>query len=161
MKCQTIERLILESEERSLGEGERRMIEEHLAGCARCRAFQAGRRKILEGLRTLRPAELPPSLGRRTKELCLKELRGLEAGARPATEKAKVPIPVIAASVVFTLLAAVWLTASLLDVTPGQPLPSAAWGAVVFIAQNVLMLFLSPVILRARRPSGGEWPLYR
>jgi hypothetical protein len=148
MTCKAIEQLILESEERSLGGNERRLVEDHLRGCPGCRTFQAGRLTIRVGARDLGPAELPQSLELRTRRLCREAL-----DRDPAEEKAKVPVSVIAAAVLFTVLAAIWLTVALIDVTPGQPLPSGAWAAIVFIAQNVLMLFLSPVILRMARPS--------
>ncbi|MGD1008793.1 MAG: zf-HC2 domain-containing protein [Candidatus Aminicenantales bacterium] len=148
MTCKTIEQLILESEERPLDADERRLAEDHLRGCPGCRMFQAGRLTIREGVQDLGLAELPQSLELRTRRLCREALdRG------PAAGKAKVPVPVIAASVLFTVLAAIWLTVALIDVTPGRPLPSGAWAAIVFIAQNVLVLFLSPVILRMARPS--------
>jgi hypothetical protein len=147
MTCKAIEQLILESEERPLRGDERRLAEDHLRGCLGCRMFQAGRPAIREATRDLGRAELPRSLDLRTRRLCLEALDG-----DPAAGKAKIPGPVIAASALFTVLAAIWLTVTLIDVTPGQPLPSGAWAAIIFIAQNVLVLFLSPVILRKARP---------
>jgi len=154
MKCKAIERLILESEEHALGGDEKRLVEAHLRECSGCRAFEAGRRTIREALKDFRRAELPRPLDLRTRRLCLEAL-----GGSAAARKARIPVPVIAASILFSVLAAVWLTATLLDVAPGEPLPSGAWVAIVFIAQNALVLFLSPVILRAVRPSKTETPL--
>jgi hypothetical protein len=151
MTCKAIERLILESEERALGVDERRQVEDHLRDCPGCRAFEAGRRRILEDLKVFLQAELPHSLDLRTRRLCLEALAGGSAAG-----KAKVPVPIIAASVLFTVVAVAWLTVSLIDVVPGQPLPSGTWAGIVFIAQNVLMLFLSPVILRPARLSENE-----
>lgn len=148
MTCKAIEQLILESEERPLGGDERRMVEDHLRGCPGCRMFQACRLTVRKGARDLGGAELPQSLELRTRQLCLEAM-----DRDPSAGKAKIPVPVIAASALFTVLAAIWLTVALIDVRPGQPLPSGAWAAIVFIAQNVLVLFLSPVILRMARPS--------
>jgi len=146
MNCKAVERLILEGEGRPLEEGERRRVEEHLRACPGCRAFEAGRGVVRDGLKGLGREGLPRSLDRRTRNLCLEAL-GADAGRR------KVPLPVVAVALLFTLVAAVWLTVTLVDVAPGQPLPSGAWAAIVFIAQNALMLFLSPVILRSARTS--------
>lgn len=66
------------------------------------------------------------------------------------------PVTVIAAAAVFTILAAVWLTAALGDLAPGETLSATAWLAIAFIAQNVLALFLAPVILGAGRPVDDE-----
>jgi len=156
MNCKTVERLILEGEERPLEEGVRQRVEEHLRACAGCRAFEAGRGVVRDGLKGLGREGLPRSLDRSTRNLCLEAL-GAEAadGAAesPGRNRTKVPWPVVAVSLLFTLVAAVWLTVTLVDVAPGQPLPSGAWVAIVFIAQNALMLFLSPVILRSARTS--------
>ena len=153
MNCKAIERLMLESEERPLADGERRKVEEHLRNCPGCRAFEAGRRVVREGLKEFRRQGVPRSLDLRTRNLCLDAL-GAGAAAGPAdAARAKVPLAVTAVSLLFTVLAVIWLTVSLIDVTPGQPLPSSAWAAIVFIAQNALMLFLSPVILRPVRTS--------
>jgi hypothetical protein len=153
MNCNAIERLILESEERHLEQGERRRVEEHLRVCPGCRAFEGGRRVVREGVEELRREWLPRSLDLRTGNLCLEALgAGAAEGAAEAV-RTKVPLAVTAVSLLFTGLAVIWLTVTLLDVTPGQPLPSSAWAAIVFIAQNALMLFLSPVILRPPRTS--------
>jgi hypothetical protein len=156
MTCKTIELLILESEDRPLDGDERRTVGDHLRVCPDCRAFQADRLTIRESLEDVRRAALPPSLSLRTRWRCLEELGGGAAESPLAPGRTRIPVLVIAASVLFTLLAVVWLTAALIDVTPGQPLPSNAWAAIVFIAQNVLMLFLSPVIFRTGRPSDNE-----
>ncbi len=155
MNCKAMERLILEREGRPLADDERRRIEAHLRDCPGCRAFEAGQRVAREGLKEFRREGLPRSLDLRTRNLCLESL-GSGAAARSAdTARTKVPLAVTAVSLLFTLLAVIWLTVTLVDVIPGQPLPSSAWAAIVFIAQNALMLFLSPVILRTARTSEG------
>ena len=153
MNCKAIERLILESEERRLEEGERRGVEEHLRDCPGCRAFEAGRRVAREGLKEIGREGLPRSLDLRTRNLCLEALKTSAAAGSADAARAKVPLAVAAVSLLFTVLAVIWLTVTLVDVAPGQPLPSSAWAAIVFIAQNALMLFLSPVILRPARTS--------
>jgi len=151
MTCKTIERLILESEERPLAEDDRRKVEDHLRKCPGCRRFQNDRQAIREALGGFRPEGLPPSLDLRARRLCREALEGTEADSR-----AKIPVPVIVASVLFVVLAVVWLTIALIDVEPGEPMPPGAWAAVAFIVQNVLLLVLSPVLLRGARPRDGE-----
>ena len=154
MTCKAIERLILEREERPLGADERGAVDRHLPACPDCRAFQAGRRALGEGLKDLPKEGLPRSLDLRTRQLCLEEMGADSEGSPVAARKAKVPLPVIAASVLFALLAAVWLTVTLADFKPGEALPWTAWVAVAFIAQNAFVLFFSPVIFRAARTAG-------
>ena len=149
MKCQAVERLILEGEERPLREDERRTLDGHLAGCPDCRAFESGRADLRRSLADLSRPGLPSSVDLRTRRACLEEL-DLQ---RKVAATARVPVPVVAASALFALVAAVWLAVTLADVMPGDSLPWTAWAAVVFLAQSVFVLFLSPVIFRAaRRP---------
>ncbi len=156
MTCKAIERLILESEGRPLGENERGEVDRHLPACPGCRAFQAGRRAVREGLKDLSPTGLPRSLDLRTRRRCLEELGALPEGSWEAVRKTKVPLSVVGASVLFALLAVVWLTVTLAEVKPGDALPWTAWVAIIFIAQNVFMLFFSPVIFRAARTAAVE-----
>jgi hypothetical protein len=156
MKCKAIERLILENEERELAGDEKRLVESHLRECARCRAFEAGRRTIREGLKDVWWEELPLALDLRTRRLCLEALGVVPAESGQTKRRAKVPLPVIAAAAVFTILATVWLTATLADLTPGENLPTTAWLAIAFVAQNALMLFLTPIILGAGRAANDD-----
>jgi hypothetical protein len=156
MTCKAIERLILESEGRPLREEERGAVDGHLPACRNCRAFQAGRLALRQGLNDLAPGELPRSLDLRTRQACLEELGAGREGRAAAVRRAGVPLPIVVASALFALLAAVWLTATLADAKPGDALPWTSWVAIAFMAQNVFMLFLSPVIFRAARPSAVE-----
>ncbi len=153
MRCRASERLILEGEERTLREEERRALGGHLERCPDCRAFEAGRAALLRAVEDLPPGQLPESLDLGTRRACLEDLAAARQGGGAAVRGARVPWPVVAASALFALLAAVWLAATLPDVKPGDVLPWTTWAAIAFMAQNVFILFLSPVIFRAtRRP---------
>lgn len=151
MTCKAIEHLILESEERPPAESDRREVEDHLRACARCRRFRNDRQAIRESFAGFRPKALPPALDLRTRRLCREALRGEDAAAG-----AKIPVPIIVASVLFGILAAVWLTISLIDVKPDETIPPGAWAAIAFLVQDVLMLVLSPVLLRGARQRDAE-----
>jgi len=158
MTCRAIERLLLESDDRTLDGDERRAVEEHLGACSACRAFLADRRRIRGGLGEVDWPALPSSLGRRTRGLCLEAMnRGLEAGS-PSPAGARVPVLVVAASIFFVVLVAIWLTGVLADVDPDLPLPPIAWAAIAFLAQNAFVLLVSPVIFRAARISSRRLP---
>jgi hypothetical protein len=151
MTCRKCERLILAAEDRSLGAGERRALDDHLRGCARCRAFAAGREALRGAAADLRWPAPPASVGAETRRLCLEELAGTGAAERP-----RLPVPVAAAALLFTVLAAVWVAGALADLKPGENLPASAWLAIAFIAQNVITLFLAPVVLGAGRPAADD-----
>ncbi|HVP89969.1 MAG TPA: zf-HC2 domain-containing protein [Terriglobales bacterium] len=159
MTCGKTERLILDSEDRPLDASERQGLDAHLRDCARCRAFAAGRRALRGAAADLRWPATPASVGTETRRLCLEELAGAEAErARRGPRRARVPVPVAVAASLFTVLAAVWIAGVLADLKPGEAIPAMAWLAVAVIAQNVLALFLTPVVLGAGRPDGDQGP---
>lgn len=144
--CRDVERLMLEGEDRTLGAGERSLVEEHLGDCARCRAFAADRGLVRDGLAAVRWPAPPVELVSRTRRL----LR--ETGT--ATERASVPAWILVALAVVTIVTSLWLAVTLSDVTPDKTLadlPFAARAAVLIIVQNALMLLCAPVVLRTAR----------
>jgi predicted anti-sigma-YlaC factor YlaD len=154
MTCRTIEQLILESEDRSLDAGERRRVDGHLRDCADCRAFAAGRATVREALKGVRWPTTPQPVEAKTRRLCLEEMAAAERGR--ADGRARMPVPVAVAAILFTVLAVVWTAGALADLRPGESLPASAWLAVAFIAQNVITLFLAPVVLGAGRSARDE-----
>ncbi len=152
MTCRAIEFLLLESEDRALDGDDRRAVEEHLRDCPACRAFRAARLEIRDAASGFPRPDPPPALDRGTRSLCLEALAGTPAAS------AKVPLPVVLAAILFAALATVWLVGILGGVDPGRPLPAAAWAAIAFLAQNALVLLLSPVIFRAALTSSRRLP---
>ena len=145
LSCRDIERLMLEGEDRPFSAGERSLLEEHLRGCAGCREFAADRALVRGELAGIRWPAPPDELVLRTRRL----LR--ESGA---AAPAAVPVWVLAALAVVTVITSLWLAAWLPDISPGMTLadlPFGAWAAVFIIAQNALMLFCAPVVLRTAR----------
>jgi anti-sigma factor RsiW len=144
--CRAIERLLAAGEDGELAAAERGLVEDHLRGCARCRAFAADRAAIRREVASVPWPELPDELDRRTR----RALRPNGAGERAAA----VPAWVLVALAVVTIVTGFWLAVSLADVTPEttfSELPAAGLAAVVVIAQNALMLFFAPVVLRTFR----------
>jgi len=143
--CRTIERLLAAGEAGELTAAERGFVEGHLRGCARCRAFAADRAAIRREAASAPWPALSDELDRRTR----RRMRTEEAGAAAA-----VPAWVLVALAVVTIFTGFWLAVALADVTPGTTLaelPVAGLAAVIVIAQNALMLFFAPVVLRTYR----------
>lgn len=147
VSCRDIERLMLADEDRTLASGERRLVEEHLHGCGRCREFAADRALIREELAGVRWPAPPDELVFRTRRIVWE--------SKPERTTAPVPVWVFIALAAVTIVTALWLAASLADVTPDMTLadlPFTALAAVFIIVQNALTLCCAPVVLRAFRP---------
>lgn len=149
-RCRDVERLVLEGEDREFSAGEKRSVEEHLRGCARCRGFAADRALVRGELAAVRWPAPPEDLVLRTRRM----LR--EAGtATPAVP----PAWVLAALAAVTIITSIWLAFSLPDIGPDSTLANLPFGALVaifIIVQNALMLFCAPVVLRTARARRGE-----
>lgn len=144
--CRAIERLLAGGEDGVLTTAERGLVEGHLRECARCRAFAADRAAIRREIAAVPWPALSDELDRRTR----RALRPNGAGERAAA----VPAWVLVALAVVTIFTGIWLALSLADVTPETTLadlPVAGLAAVIVIAQNALMLFFAPVVLRTTR----------
>ncbi len=163
MTCMEIERLITEGPVSRLPAEERKTVETHLQDCPACRTFAVRLAEIRESLPDLEWGPVPESLSRRTKQAALDVLRGEKRAVDHAGRKRAVPASIIAALGLMTVLTVIWITANLAGVDPGQALndmPLAARIAVLLIAQNGLVLFFTPVILRAMRPEANGSPTF-
>lgn len=144
--CRAVERLLVADEANGLGAAERGFVEDHLRGCAACRAFAADRALIRREIAFGPWPALPAALDLRTR-------RAVRAGSA-AAEPAPVPAWVLVALAVLTIVTGTWLAVSLADVTSETKLTDmslAGVAAVIVIAQNALMLFFAPVVLRTFR----------
>jgi anti-sigma factor RsiW len=151
LSCRDIERMLIAGEDRSAADGERRIVEDHLRACGRCRAFAEDREAIRETAATLRWPAPPQALVRATRRLMLES----ENGARPAA----LPAWVLVALALAAVATGVWLAVALAGVTPETTwtdLPVAGLAAIFIIVQNALMLLLAPVILRKVRARRSE-----
>lgn len=144
--CRAIERLIVAREDGELLAAERGLVEDHLRGCERCRAFAADQDVVRREIASMPWPVLPAELDRRTR-------RALRQNG-PEAAPAAIPAWVMVALAVVTIVTGIWLAVSLADVTPETTLadlPVAGLAAVLIIVQNALMLFFAPVVLRTFR----------
>jgi hypothetical protein len=149
--CRDIERLLIAAEDLPSAEGDRKLVEDHLRACGRCRAFAEDRGAIREGTATLRWPAPPQALVRETRRLML----AIDAGAGPAA----LPAWVLVALALAAVATGVWLAVALAGVTPETTwtdLPVAGLAAIFIIVQNALMLLAAPVILRKVRARRSE-----
>ena len=141
--CRDVERLVLEDEDQDL-------VENHLRGCGRCRAFAADRAVIRKEIGGLRWPAPPDRLVRETRRAVLE--------AAPGRSAAGLPVWVLIAMAAMTVLTGLWLAVSLADVTPEMTLadaPLEALAAVFVVIQNALVLVFAPVLMRKVRARRG------
>jgi len=159
MRCQDIERLIIDSSERKLSQQEQRTLDQHVNQCAECARFQDDLKNIQVSIKKI-PALTPPEkLERRTSALCHAELN-----SRPASEKQLVsqtrpsPVPwVIWVALISLIVLTAFLFGSLFkDIGLNQPLSFESIFVLCLMLQNAVMLFFAPVIIRKYR-----WPKQR
>ena len=154
MRCQDIERLIMENDERDLSQEERLAIEQHLAQCPAC----AGYRDLWEGmpgsLRKVALPELPAELERRVRLACHEEINTRfrrQTRPRRSASSASVPWPIWAALAVLTVLTAAFLVPGIEKFLEEQSFSLEAVLVLGIILQNALMLFFAPIVMRRRR----------
>jgi len=148
LRCRDVERLMLEGEDRGDLAGEKRFVEEHLRGCARCRGFAADLAFLRDELAGV-PWPTPPD------ELVLRTRRMLRDAER--TKKPVLPVWIVVALAAVTMITSILLAITLPDVNPDTSLanlPFVGRAAIFIIVQNALMLFCAPIVLRMARAQG-------
>lgn len=160
MKCQDIERLIIDSSEEDFSEEERERIEEHLAQCPRCQSFQDDLKKIRTSLKEMTPLSPPAELARRTQLLCYTRMRRSQQAEKQVHTRIQAPaIPVyIWVALVSLTILTVILTLPLIEgLTSDQPLQPPMFGVLILMIQNAVMLCFSPILLRKYRMKNQDF----
>lgn len=152
MRCQDVERLMLESNEKERAPEERRSLQAHLETCSQCAAFKdfrAGLRSVWENA----PApDLAPEFIEKVRRRCHDEL--VQGPSRPA---AGVPWPIWAAFGVLTVITLGFFIPQILDFFSSREFtPALAW-LLIILMQNAVMLFFAPVIMRHSRIGHDNW----
>jgi anti-sigma factor RsiW len=156
MRCQDIERLILDIGERELSPEEQTALEHHLARCPACAGFKDLREDIHVSLQKAPPPALPSELEERIRLACHLELDSRlqrqvqKARSAPA---APVPWPIWAALAALTVLTAGFLIPGLEEFLQKQSFSLRTVLTFVLIFQNALTLFFVPIIMRQRHIS--------
>ena len=154
MRCQNVERLILE--ERALGPEERAKVDAHLADCARCSDWRELWWALRERVSRMPKPELPSGLAERVRLAAHAEIlcrsRGEALLAREGTRPA-VPGFIWAAFAAITVLSLGVFIPGVQDFAENQKLTLGPALALILIVQNALTLFFAPVVLRRERHS--------
>ena len=154
MKCQDIERLIIESSEEDFYEEQKKRIEEHLARCPRCQQFQKDLEKIRAFLMEITPPSPSTEVESRTQHLChvrMGKSLSPEEKTRALIHTPAIPVYIWAALVSLTVLTLILTFPLIMGMTSDQPLPFPLVGVLVLVIQNAVMLCFSPILLRKYR----------
>jgi anti-sigma factor RsiW len=152
MRCQDVERLILET--RELDGRERAAVEAHQAQCSKCASFGAFWQGLHAGFGKAPAAKLPADLAERVRLAAHAKILvrpgGRAARARKETRPA-VPGFIWAAFAAITVLTLGFLIPGVQDFVENQKLTLGTALVLILLLQNTLTLLLAPVVLRRPR----------
>lgn len=154
MKCQTIERLIIDSSEEDFNEEQRNRIEEHLARCPRCRKFKKDLERIHSYLKGITPPSPSVQVESLTRHLChirMGKSLSPEEKTSARIHTPAIPVYIWVALVSLTVLTLILTLPLIRGLTSGQPLSLTLIGVLVLVIQNAAMLCFSPILLRKYR----------
>lgn len=152
MRCQDIERLILDRSGQEWKPEERRFLEAHLETCPRCAAFKDFREGLQAVLARAPSPELEP---RRVEEIRL--LSHAELGRQALRRRAGVPWPIWAAFGVLTMITLGFFIPQIQEFFASRKFTPEVGILLAVILQNAAMLFFAPVIMRRQRIGREEW----
>lgn len=151
MRCKDIERLIIDSSERDLNQGELSAMKQHFTQCAECVCFQKDFKNMRISLKKMSTLIPPDELERRTRVLCQDELNSRLASEKQLvsqTRPSPVPWLIWAALVSLIVLTAFLLVSLFKNIGLNQPLSFESAFVLAVMLQNAVMLFFAPVIIR-------------
>lgn len=159
MRCQDVERLMLEAGDRDPSREELLIIEDHLVHCAACAAFMEDWQNIRANLEKAPKPELPLSLETRVRSLCHDEIEARRAVQKQPdfSRDASVPWPIWAALAVLTGLTLALVIHAIEEFSRSREVTLEIVLLLALILQNGLTLFFVPVIMRRRRLSHVEF----
>jgi anti-sigma factor RsiW len=152
MRCQDVERLILDKSEKEWKPEERRVLESHLKTCPDCAAFKDFR----EGVRAvLARASAPQMEPRRAEEVRLRSHAELRRQA--IRRRAEVPWPIWTALGVLTMITLGFFIPQIQEFFATREFTPAVGFLSVIVLQNAVILFFAPVIMRNQSVGHNEW----
>lgn len=165
MRCQDVERLILEASERELSAEDELAVEQHLAKCVGCAGFAGFWKELHAASQEQALPKLAPQLEERVRLRCRVELKAeLKSRLRPeplpplypapSRPSAPVPWPVWAALAVLTVLTLSFLIPGIEEFLQEQKFSALSILLFVLLLQNALALFFIPLLMRQRRFHG-------
>ena len=147
MRCRKIEKILLMGKEAD--EKAQAAAAGHIAECNACALFRAGLLKLREQISGPAP-ELPVDLMVRTRHISHARLRTAQNRSFLHRTVFDVPLPVAALLIIATGLTLLWIIPGLTEISIDEPLTGRSTLSVAIIIQNMLMLILSPVLLKNR-----------
>jgi hypothetical protein len=124
---------------------------DHIAHCRDCAQFQTSLSKM-RGMEPSSIPELPGQLEASTRFSAHTQLRHKRRPAKRQLKIFDIPLPVTAAAVILTGLTFYWIVSGTGEITVDGPLEVRTIVSLSIVAQNLLMLMLSPILLKNRKP---------
>ncbi len=152
MRCEDVERLILETGEKESSREELRALEAHLEWCPNCAAFRDFRVNLRSVLGKTPAAELDAGLVEKIRLRCHAAI-DLEA----ARGRVQVPWSILAAFGILTVITLGFFIPQILDFFSTKEFTPAMGWLLAILLQNTVMLFFAPVIMRRQRIGHNGW----
>ena len=148
MRCKEVEKILIVGEEAD--EKLRAAAAEHIAHCGDCARFRAG----LMAMKSIKPAsspDLPRELELSTRFSAHAQLRRKKSTALRQVRIFDLPLPVAAAVTIIIGLTIYWICTGMGNIPTDGPLPAKTLVSLFILVQNLLMLILSPLLLKNRK----------
>jgi hypothetical protein len=152
MRCQDVERLMVDSSEREMTREEKRLLSNHLESCPDCTAFRAFRAGLRSSWTDVPAPDLEGDLVEKVRRRCHDELRIMSP-----LHSAVVPLSIWVAFGVLTVITLGFFIPQVLDLFATKEFTPALGFTLVILLQNAVMLFFAPVIMRHGRVGHGNW----
>jgi anti-sigma factor RsiW len=152
MRCQDIERLMLESSEGEWTPEEQRTLEAHLKSCPDCAAFRDFRANLRSALEKTPAPDLDAELVEKVRRRCHGELLQKSSG-RPTG----VPLSIWAAFGILTVITLGFFIPQIQEFFATKEFTPAMGVLLAILLQNAVMLFFAPVIMRRHRIDQNDW----
>ena len=164
MKCKDIERLVIASSDRLLDSEQFHAIRSHVEHCDKCLRLK----EEVESLRSLlypRPSfVIPEELDKKTYQKCKSEIYALQKNKKKVNlqqQLQSIPIHMKIVFISLLVLTVIWIVPFFKDFgLEGEALTLPAIFGLFLIAQNVVLLLFSPLLIRRFRSKGIQHTIY-
>jgi anti-sigma factor RsiW len=152
MRCQDVERLMIETTEEERSSEQRPALESHLETCPACSAFRDFRNTLRSALENTTAPDLDADLAERVRLRCHAGL-----AQESSRKQAGVPWSIWAAFGVLTVITLGFFIPQITEFFATREFTAEIGLLLFIILQNAVMLFFAPIIMRRQGAGHNGW----